>query len=63
MPDVWVTTAEAAKVWRVDPRTVVRWINDGLIIGCKLGPRTYRVLVSKDIADTVIEKATTGGEG
>jgi excisionase family DNA binding protein len=41
----WATVQEAATLWSVHPRTIVRWIRLGVIDGVKMGPRVYRVWV------------------
>ena len=45
MAETWLTTREAATLWRVHQRTIVRWIQQGSIEGARLG-RSYRVLAA-----------------
>jgi excisionase family DNA binding protein len=44
MAERWLTTKEAAAMWRVSPRTIRRWVNAQRIEGCKFGPKCIRVL-------------------
>ena len=48
MSERWLTTKEAAKMWRVHPRTIRRWLAAKRIEGCKFGPKCLRVLVVED---------------
>ena len=34
----WLKPAEAALLWNVHPRTVLRWVDQGFIVGIKKGP-------------------------
>ena len=48
MAEKWLTPREAARLWRVHPRTIVRWIKDERIEGCQFGARSYRVYASDE---------------
>lgn len=41
-PDDLLTTKEVADRCRVSTVTVTRWLNEGHLVGVKVGPRTFR---------------------
>lgn len=45
-----ITTAEAARLLRVSPRTIKRWIRDGTVPSIKVGGR--RLVLIKEIIDS-----------
>ena len=48
MGEKWLTTKEAAALWKVTPWTIREWIHKGTVTGVKFGHRTLRVLVVTD---------------
>jgi len=37
------TPTELAKIFKVDPSTVLNWIHQGALYAVQLGPKTYRI--------------------
>ncbi|NTY57946.1 helix-turn-helix domain-containing protein [Mycolicibacterium sphagni] len=42
-PEHTISVAEAARRAGVQPRTMRRWVTDGIITGYRIGPRLLRV--------------------
>ncbi|UFS99113.1 helix-turn-helix domain-containing protein [Nocardia huaxiensis] len=41
--EVMLTVQEAAKAIKVTDRTILNWINDGLLTGYRFGPKIIRI--------------------